>query len=126
MMTNIPAARKMMQQLSMRGFKFSVDDFGTGFSSLSLLRELPINQIKIDQSFIKDMLINPPDYAIVESTLFLASRLNCDVVAEGIETKEVEQALLSMNCDYLQGYLYSKPIDIDEFINVYLSTEKVS
>jgi EAL domain-containing protein (putative c-di-GMP-specific phosphodiesterase class I) len=58
--------------------------------------------------------------------LFLASRLNCDVVAEGIETKEVEQALLSMNCDYLQGYLYSKPIDIDEFINVYLSTEKVS
>jgi len=126
MMTNIPAARKMMQQLSMRGFKFSVDDFGTGFSSLSLLRELPINQIKIDQSFIKDMLINPPDYAIVESTLFLASRLNCDVVAEGIETKEVEQALLSLNCDYLQGYLYSKPINIDEFINVYLSTEKVS
>ena len=73
-MTNIPAARKMMQQLSMRGFKFSVDDFGTGFSSLSLLRELPINQIKIDQSFVKDMLTNSPDYAIVESTLFLASR----------------------------------------------------
>ena len=72
------------------------------------------------------MLINPPDYAIVESTLFLAGRLNCDVVAEGIETKEVEQALLNLNCDYLQGYLYSKPITIDEFISVYLNAEKVS
>lgn len=123
MMTNIEAARTMMYKLNDRGFEFSVDDFGTGFSSLSLLRELPINQIKIDRSFIKDMLTQPADYAIVESTLFLASRLNCKVVAEGIENKALRDTLTSMKCDYLQGYYYSKPININDFIVKYLNEE---
>ena len=119
MMTNLDAARSMMYKLNDRGFEFSVDDFGTGFSSLSLLRELPISQIKIDQSFIKDMLTQIANYAIVESTLFLANRLNCKVVAEGIENKDLQETLTSMNCDYLQGYYYSKPININEFIEKY-------
>ncbi|NNG42441.1 bifunctional diguanylate cyclase/phosphodiesterase [Pseudoalteromonas sp. NEC-BIFX-2020_002] len=120
MMTNLNAARKMMSKLSKMGFKFSVDDFGTGFSSLVLLRELPIDQIKIDQSFIKNMLNEPAAYAIVESTIFLASRLNCNVVAEGIEEKKVEQALIKLNCDYVQGFFYSKALSIDCFRKRYL------
>ncbi|MEL0647232.1 EAL domain-containing protein [Pseudoalteromonas agarivorans] len=124
MMTNLQAAQTMMQKLNSRGFEFSVDDFGTGFSSLVLLRELPISQIKIDQSFIKDMLTQIADYAIVESTLFLATRLNCKVVAEGIENEDVQQALTTMNCDYLQGYYYSKPLRINEFMSKYLSEDR--
>ncbi|WP_089348135.1 putative bifunctional diguanylate cyclase/phosphodiesterase [Pseudoalteromonas espejiana] len=124
MMTNLEAARSMMQKLNSRGFEFSVDDFGTGFSSLVLLRELPVSQIKIDQSFIKDMLTQIADYAIVESTLFLATRLNCKVVAEGIEDKDLKQTLTSMNCDYLQGYYFSKPVNVNEFIHKYANEEK--
>ncbi|NMM40747.1 EAL domain-containing protein [Pseudoalteromonas arctica] len=115
-MTSLNAAREMMSKLSKMGFKFSVDDFGTGFSSLVLLRELPIDQIKIDQSFIKNMLNETTAYAIVESTIFLASRLNCNVVAEGIEEKDIEQALIKLNCDYVQGFLYSRAVPLDEFI----------
>ncbi|KTF10285.1 putative bifunctional diguanylate cyclase/phosphodiesterase [Pseudoalteromonas sp. 10-33] len=121
MMTSLDAARTMMNKLNSRGFEFSVDDFGTGFSSLSLLRELPINQIKIDRSFINNMLTQIADYAIVESTLFLANRLNCNVVAEGIETKALQEALKSMNCEYLQGYYFSKPLPIDRFIEKYIN-----
>ena len=114
----------MMQKLNSRGFEFSVDDFGTGFSSLVLLRELPISQIKIDQSFIKDMLTQIADYAIVESTLFLATRLNCKVVAEGIEDNDLKQTLTLMDCDYLQGYYFSKPVNINEFIQKYANEEE--
>ncbi|WP_096739340.1 putative bifunctional diguanylate cyclase/phosphodiesterase [Pseudoalteromonas atlantica] len=124
MMTNLEAARTMMQKLNSRGFEFSVDDFGTGFSSLVLLRELPISQIKIDQSFIKDMLTQIADYAIVESTLFLATRLNCKVVAEGIEDNDLKQTLTLMDCDYLQGYYFSKPVNINEFIHNYANEEE--
>ncbi|MBB1384803.1 bifunctional diguanylate cyclase/phosphodiesterase [Pseudoalteromonas sp. SG45-5] len=123
MMTNLDTARSMMYKLNAHGFEFSIDDFGTGFSSLSLLRELPISQIKIDQSFIKGMLSQSADHAIVESTLFLANRLNCKVVAEGIENEYLQEALTSMNCDYLQGYYYSKPIGIDDFIKKYFYEE---
>ncbi|TMS81587.1 bifunctional diguanylate cyclase/phosphodiesterase [Pseudoalteromonas sp. S554] len=123
MMTDLEAARAMMYKLNRRGFEFSVDDFGTGFSSLSLLRELPINQIKVDRSFINNMLTKIADYAIVESTLFLAHRLNCNVVAEGIETKELQEALKSMNCEFLQGYYFSKPLPLERFIEKYLNKD---
>ena len=123
MMTDLEAARAMMYKLNSRGFEFSVDDFGTGFSSLSLLRELPINQIKIDRSFINNMLTKIADYAIVESTLFLAHRLNCNVVAEGIETKELQEVLKSMNCEFLQGYYFSKPLPLERFIEKYLNKD---
>ncbi|MBQ4834518.1 EAL domain-containing protein [Pseudoalteromonas sp. MMG010] len=114
MMTNIDAAREMILTLNKKGFYFSIDDFGTGFSSLSLLRELPIEQIKIDRSFVTNMLSHSADFAIVESIVFLANQLGCDVVAEGVENSEVEQLLLNLGCDYLQGYYYSKPITLEE------------
>ena len=119
----LEAARSMMYKLNARGFKFSIDDFGTGFSSLSLLRELPISEIKIDQSFIKYMDTQATNYAIVESTLFLANRLKCKVVAEGIENKKLMEIVTSMNCDYLQGYYYSKPININDFMKKYFIEE---
>jgi diguanylate cyclase (GGDEF)-like protein len=114
MMTNIAKARETIVYLNKRGFYFSIDDFGTGFSSLSLLRELPIEQIKIDRSFITNMLTHSADFAIVESILFLANQLNCNVVAEGVENLNVEQLLVSLGCDYLQGYYYSKPVPLLE------------
>ncbi len=120
MMTNFAHARNTMNNLNHMGFEFSVDDFGTGFSSLTLLKELPISQVKIDRSFIKEMLITPTDNAIVESTLFLATKLNCNVVAEGVENKATEEKLTAMNCTYLQGYYYSKPLNTNDFMAKFL------
>lgn len=121
MMTNIKEAKETIKALNAKGFQFSIDDFGTGFSSLSLLRELPIKQIKIDRSFVGSMLRQKADYAIVKSVIFLADQLNCNVVAEGVENSEVEKALIDLNCDYLQGFYYSKPMPIEEFEKNYLS-----
>lgn len=119
MMTDLNRAKNMMFRLAKHGFTFSIDDFGTGFSSLSLLRELPIQQIKIDRSFVHKMDCATTDYAIVKSSIYLAKNLGCSVVAEGIENQRVETALINLNCDYLQGYYYSKPIPLTQFINNY-------
>ncbi|WP_413692670.1 EAL domain-containing protein [Psychromonas sp. KJ10-2] len=113
MMTDIKCAREIILALTEKGFQFSIDDFGTGFSSFSLLRELSINQIKIDRSFVSGMLTQKADYAIVKSIVFLAEQLDCSVVAEGVEDYETEQALISLNCDYVQGFYYSRPLPIE-------------
>ena len=115
MMTNIEGARMMIKALNTKGFKFSIDDFGTGFSSLSLLRELPIEQIKIDRTFVSGMLEQKADYAIVKSIIYLAKQLECNVVAEGVESQAVEVALTSLDCDFLQGYYYAKPTPLETF-----------
>jgi len=113
MMTDIKSAREMILALIEKGFQFSIDDFGTGFSSLSLLRELSITQIKIDRSFVNDMLEQKADYAIVKSIIFLAEQLSCSVVAEGVENHQIEQALIGLNCDFVQGFYYSRPLPIE-------------
>lgn len=120
MMTNIEGAREMILALNEKGFQFSIDDFGTGFSSLLLLRELPIKQIKIDRSFVANMLSQKADYAIVKSVIFLANQLGCNVVAEGVESTDIEKALIALNCDYLQGFHYSKPLPIEAFKKDYV------
>ena len=120
MMTNIEGARMMIKALNTKGFKFSIDDFGTGFSSLSLLRELPIEQIKIDRTFVSGMLEQKADYAIVKSIIYLAKQLECNVVAEGVESQAVEVALTSLDCDFLQGYYYAKPTPLETFQREYL------
>jgi len=113
MMTDICSAREMILALTKKGFQFSIDDFGTGFSSLSLLRELSITQIKIDRSFVNGMLTQKADYAIVKSIIFLAEQLSCSVVAEGVENHQIEQALIGLNCDFVQGFYYSHPLPIE-------------
>lgn len=116
MMTDISQVKKTMAQISEAGLVFSIDDFGTGYSSLALLRDLPVGQIKIDRSFITNMANNQADLAIVKSTIYLGQNLDCNVVAEGVEDAEAEALLIELGCDYAQGYYYSKPKNIDDFV----------
>jgi len=97
------------------GVSFSLDDFGTGYSSLTHLRNLPADTIKIDQSFIRDMLDDSDDYVIVAGVIGLADSFNRDVIAEGVETTEHGLMLLIMGCDNAQGYDISKPIPAESF-----------
>ncbi|KAB2826035.1 putative bifunctional diguanylate cyclase/phosphodiesterase [Aliivibrio finisterrensis] len=117
LMSDVDAAYLILSKLSELGFYISIDDFGTGYSSLSLLRVLAFNQIKIDQSFIRNMLVGNSDYAIVASTIYLAHNLGCTVVAEGIEDEQLLIELQQLSCDYVQGYYINKPQPINEIIN---------
>jgi diguanylate cyclase (GGDEF)-like protein/PAS domain S-box-containing protein len=102
------------------GVNFSLDDFGTGYSSLTYLRRLPARMIKIDQSFVRDMLVDPDDLAIVEGVIALAKSFKREVIAEGVETIEHGVALLQMGCELAQGYGISRPMpaaDVVTWIN---------
>jgi len=104
-------AMAQLEQLHALGLRLSIDDFGTGYSSLSLLRRLPLDEIKIDKSFIENMTINPQDRVIVSSTIDLAHNLGLEVVAEGVETEAQMAALNDLDCDMVQGFLIAEPID---------------
>lgn len=115
-MNDMATTKEVLRRLSRQGFLISLDDFGTGYSSLSMLLELPIKQIKIDRSFVNLMQQENNNYSIVKSLIFLAHQLNCSVVAEGVETKELADQLIYLECDYLQGYYYSKPLPIGQLL----------
>ena len=110
----------LFKSIKKLGIKFSLDDFGTGFSSLSMLRNLPIDELKIDKSFIDHITDNAQDKAMVLNIMNIASNLNLLVVAEGIETQEQCDVLNEFSCDVQQGYLHSRPIKYDELI-VYIA-----
>lgn len=116
-MTDLATTKNILNHLNKQGFLISLDDFGTGYSSLSMLQELPINQIKIDRSFVTFMAQEETNHAIVRSTIFLARSMNCTVVAEGVETKDSVDALIALQCDFLQGYYYSKPLPLTDLIS---------
>lgn len=106
---------RKMETLRARGLRFSLDDFGTGYSSLSYLKRLPIEQLKIDQSFVRDVLSDPNDAVIAKSIVGLAHNLGLNVIAEGVETQAQLQFLQEAGCGMYQGYFFSRPLAIDAF-----------
>jgi EAL domain-containing protein (putative c-di-GMP-specific phosphodiesterase class I) len=104
-----------MTELKANGVGCSLDDFGTGFSSLSYLRRLPLSQLKIDQAFVRDLLTNPNDAAIANTVVSLGQNLGLEVIAEGVETEGQRAFLGSIGCQIFQGYLFSKPLCVADF-----------
>jgi EAL domain-containing protein (putative c-di-GMP-specific phosphodiesterase class I) len=109
-MTDPERALSVLQDLAGHGIRLSIDDFGTGYSSLAYLKDLPVSEMKIDQTFISNMESDDGSFAIVRSCLELARNLNLSVVAEGVETREVWQHLIELGCPTAQGYYLSRPM----------------
>ena len=124
-MENPETTLSILDQLSAMGIMLAIDDFGTGYSSLAYLKHLPIQRLKLDRSFVKDIETDANDAAICTATIALGHSLGLELVAEGVETTEQQNFLASLNCDTLQGYLYSKPMPFEETL-AYLKAERVS
>jgi len=112
---NIEETIATMSALNEVGVKLSLDDFGTGYSSLQYLKKLPLDQLKIDQSFVRDIATDNSDKAIVKTIIAMAHSMNLDVIAEGVETEEQRQFLMDNGCFHFQGYLFGKPVPIEQF-----------
>ena len=116
LMKDVPQTTAKLNQLKKMGFRISIDDFGTGFSSLNYLRHFPLDVLKIDQSFVRELFDEGAALAIIESIIALARSLGMRTVAEGVETAEQRAILESSGCDILQGYLISRPLPEAEFL----------
>jgi diguanylate cyclase (GGDEF)-like protein len=112
---NVESVIGTMHALKALGVGFSMDDFGTGYSSLSYLKRLPLDQLKIDQSFVRDIVTDPSDAVIVQTIIGMAHNLGLEVIAEGVETEAQRSLLLDYDCRMFQGYLFSKPLPLAEF-----------
>ncbi|MEB2401586.1 MAG: GGDEF domain-containing phosphodiesterase [Alcaligenaceae bacterium] len=119
LVTEVESVIAKMAALKARGVGFSLDDFGTGYSSLAYLKRLPLDQLKIDQGFVRDILIDPNDAAIAKMTILLAGSLGISVVAEGVETEAQRQFLAKHGCHGYQGYLFGAPMPLEEFEHLF-------
>ncbi|OQY21609.1 MAG: hypothetical protein B6I37_08430 [Desulfobacteraceae bacterium 4572_35.2] len=119
LMNDVNSAIDTMTQLHELGVQLSIDDFGTGYSSLAYLKRFPIDTLKIDQSFVRDVVTDSNDAAIATTIIDLARNMNLNVIAEGIEDEAQRQFLYSHGCRYGQGYLFSRPQSLQD-IEVYL------
>jgi EAL domain-containing protein (putative c-di-GMP-specific phosphodiesterase class I) len=97
------------------GLQVAIDDFGTGYSSLSYLKKFDIDYLKIDKSFVHNLETDKDNIALSEAIIMMAHKLELNVIAEGVETEQQKQMLIDAGCDYVQGYLYSRPVPVDEF-----------
>jgi diguanylate cyclase (GGDEF)-like protein/PAS domain S-box-containing protein len=104
-----------MNELRSHGLRFSLDDFGTGYSSLSYLKRLPLDRLKIDRSFVRDMLVDPTSGAIAQTILSLGRAMGISVIAEGVETEEQRGYLAGLGCHSFQGFLFSRPLPLEQF-----------
>jgi len=112
---NVDDIIEKMYDLKAKGVGFSLDDFGTGYSSLFYLKRLPLDQLKIDQSFVRDVLIDPADAAIAKTIITLANSLGISVIAEGVESNAQKDFLARQGCHAYQGYLFSRPLPVEDF-----------
>jgi diguanylate cyclase (GGDEF)-like protein/PAS domain S-box-containing protein len=115
LLTDKAQAVMRMHALRELGVRFSIDDFGTGYSSMAYLQQLPLDQLKIDQSFIRDLPGNTSSHAIVRAILAMAQSLGLEVIAEGVENEAQHKALLDSGCEHFQGYLFGKPVAVEAF-----------
>ena len=115
LLQNMDASIEKMQIIKSHQIGFAMDDFGIGYSSLSYLKKLPLNQLKIDQSFVRDISIDPNDRVIVRTIIAMAKNMELDVLAEGVETQEQKQYLLENGCEKFQGYYFARPLPLVEF-----------
>ncbi len=114
-MTDPEMALEIVQRIHQMGFQFSIDDYGTGYSSLSYLKQMPLTELKIDRSFVTDIINDESDAVIVNATINLAHNLGLQVTAEGVESPEVMEVLDQYGCDIAQGFLIARPLQVDEF-----------
>jgi diguanylate cyclase (GGDEF)-like protein/PAS domain S-box-containing protein len=119
-MDNITSVISTLNELKAMGISISIDDFGTGYSSLSYLKKFPINNLKIDQSFVRDITTNSENRSIVKTIISMANNLNLDVIAEGVETEEELKFLKLNGCRVVQGYVFSPPISGEDFERTFL------
>jgi EAL domain-containing protein (putative c-di-GMP-specific phosphodiesterase class I) len=112
-----------MNALRARGVRFSLDDFGTGFSSLACLKRLPLDRLKIDRTFISDIIEDPASGAIARAIISLGQALGISVIAEGVETEEQRDFLIGLGCHAYQGFLLSRPLPLEE-IEAFLDRSK--
>jgi diguanylate cyclase (GGDEF)-like protein/PAS domain S-box-containing protein len=115
LLENIQSVINSMSTLESSGILFSLDDFGTGYSSLQYLKTLPFDQLKIDQSFVRDIDTNSNDRSIVRTIIAMAESLGFDVIAEGVETEDQKKLLIESGCNHFQGYLFGRPVPIEQF-----------
>ncbi len=115
LLDNVGMTISRMEELRTAGVRFSLDDFGTGYSSLSYLNTLPLDEIKIDHSFLTNAKSNPRAWALIEAVVGIADALNLEIVVEGVEDKDLLEKLCAIGCDRFQGFYFAKPQDFDSF-----------
>jgi len=121
---NIEEVVEKMRELKTHGLRFALDDFGTGYSSLAYLKRLPLNQLKIDRSFIRDILSDESSAAIAQTIISLSRSMGLPVIAEGVETEGQRDLLAHLGCHAFQGYLFGRPLPLDEFQKQWLGSAK--
>jgi EAL domain-containing protein (putative c-di-GMP-specific phosphodiesterase class I) len=125
-MQNAEVAVRTLGELKAMGVKIAIDDFGTGYSSLGYLKRLPIDTLKIDRSFVRDVTTDPDDAALVMAIITLAHNLRLKVIAEGVETEDQRRFLHLLRCDEWQGYLFSKPVPVEAFEGLFLQGQNLA